>query len=57
MYWYLTRFIIVKKDYKYFIGYLHDDYKNNPLHVLLPKTTAYVKNYNGQTKWMYFSTE
>ena len=21
---------------------------------MLPKTTAYVKNYDGQTKWMYF---
>ena len=26
-----------KKNYKYFIGYLHDDYKIKPLHIMLPK--------------------
>ena len=25
--------------------------------ILLPKTSAYVKSYGGQTKWMYFLTE
>ena len=24
---------------------------------MLPKTSAYVKSYNGQTKWMYFLVE
>ena len=24
---------------------------------MLPKTGAYVKSYDGQTKWMYFLTE
>ena len=24
---------------------------------MLPKTSAYVKNYDRQTKWMYFLTE
>ena len=24
---------------------------------MLPKTSAYVKHYGGQTKWMYFFTE
>ena len=24
---------------------------------MLPKTTAYVKSYDGQTKWMYFLVE
>ena len=24
---------------------------------MLPKTSAYVKNYNGQTKWMYYLIE
>ena len=24
---------------------------------MLPKTSAYVKNYDGQTKWMYFLIE
>ena len=25
-----------------------------PLHIMLPKTSAYVKRYDGQTKLMYF---
>ena len=29
-----------KKNLKYFIGYLHDDYKITPLHIMLPKTRA-----------------
>ena len=24
---------------------------------MLPKTSTYVKSYDGQTKWMYFLTE
>ena len=38
-------------------GYLHDDYKIKPLHLMLPKMKAYVKSYDGQTKWMYFLIE
>ena len=41
-----------EKSYKYFIGYLY-----KPIHVMLLKTSAYVKSYDGQTKWMYFLTE
>ena len=37
-----------KKDYKYFIGL------NTTLHITFPKTSAYVKSYDGQTKLMYF---
>ena len=40
-------------NYKYFVDYLYDDYKVKPLHIMLPKTSAYVKSYDGQTKWMY----
>ena len=47
----------MKKNYKYFIGYLYDDYKVKPLHIMLPKTREYVKSYDGQTKWKYFLTE
>ena len=43
-----------EKNYKYFIGYLHNDDKLKPLHITLCKTSTYVKNYDGQTKWMYF---
>ena len=31
MYYYLTGFLLVKKNYKYFIGYLHNDHKVMPL--------------------------
>ena len=46
-----------EKNYKYFIGYLYNDHKVKPLHKILPKTSAYVKSYDGQTKWMYFWIE
>ena len=36
---------------------MYKDLKVNSLHILLPKTSAYVKSYGGQTKWMYFLTE
>ena len=47
-------FLPVKKNFRYFIGYLCRDYKIKPLHLMLPKTRTYVKSYDGQTKWMYF---
>ena len=31
------------KNYKYFIGHLYNDDKVMPLHIMLPKTSAYVK--------------
>ena len=46
-----------EKNYKDFIGYLYDNHKVKPLHIMLPKTSAYVKSYDGQTKWMYFLVE
>ena len=46
-----------EKNYKYFIGYLYNDHKVKPSHVKLPKTSACVKSYDGQTKWMYFLIE
>ena len=39
-----------EKNYKYFIGYLYDNHKVKSLHIMLPKTSAYVKSYDGQTK-------
>ena len=33
---------------------MYNDHKVKPLHIMLPKTSAYVKSYDGQTKWMYF---
>ena len=46
-----------KKNYKFFIGYLHDDDKVKSLHIMLPKTSTYLKSYDGQTKWKYFLIE
>ena len=33
---------------------MQNDHKVKSLHIMLPKTKAYVKSYNGQTKYMYF---
>ena len=41
-----------EKNYKYFIGYLYNDHKVKALHIMLPKTSVYVKGYDGLTKWM-----
>ena len=46
-----------EKNCKYFIAYLHNNTKVKPLHIILPKTSAYVKSYDGQTKWMHFFIE
>ena len=43
-----------EKSYKYFIGYLDNNFIIKPLHIMLPKTSAYVKSYDGETKWMHF---
>ena len=42
---------------KDFIAYLYNDNKVNLLHVMLPKTSAFVNSYDGQTKWMYLLIE
>ena len=36
---------------------MYNDSKVKPLHIVLPETSAYVKSYDGQTKWMYFLIE
>ena len=54
-YSYLTRFLLVKKTVNTLlvtVGY--NDHKVKPLHIMLPKTNAYVKGYDEQIKWMYF---
>ena len=43
-----------EKNYKYFIGYLYNDHKVKPLHIMFPKTSAYVESYDGQLKWIVF---
>ena len=34
---------------------MYDDYKIKPLHIMLPKTSPYVKGCNGKTKWICFA--
>ena len=46
-----------EKNYEFFIGYLYNGSKFKPLKIMLPKTSGYVKSYDGQTKWMYFLIE
>ena len=46
-----------EKNYKYFFGYLYNGNKFKTLNIMLPKTNAYVKSYDGQTKWMFFLIE
>ena len=36
---------------------MSDDYEIKLLHIILPKTSTYVKSYDCQTKWMYFLVE
>ena len=48
---------ISSDEKKYFTGYLCNDYKVKPLHIMITKTSTYVKSYDGQTKWMYFLIE
>ena len=34
-----------EENYKYFIGYLNNDYNVKPLHIILPKTSANLKHW------------
>ena len=36
---------------------MYNDHIVKPLHIIIPKTSAYVKSYGGQTKWMCFLIE
>ena len=36
---------------------MNNDHKVKPLHITVMKASAYVKSYDGQTKWMYFLIE
>ena len=39
------------------IGYLYNDNKVQPLQIMLPKASVYVKSYDWEAKWMYFLIE
>ena len=53
-YYYLTRFFLAKKIYKHFTGYSYNNYKIKQLQIMFPKTSVYVKSYDGQTNWRCF---
>ena len=36
---------------------MYNDHKVKLLHLMVPKTSTYVKRYDGQTKWSYFLIE
>ena len=40
-------FLSGEKNYKHFIGNLNDDYKAKLSHIMLSKTSPYVKSYDG----------
>ena len=42
------------ENYKYFIGYSYNGNKVKPLNKMVPKSSTYVKSYDGKTKLMYF---
>ena len=54
-YWYLTKFLLVKKSFKYFIGY-KDEGKIKPLCLMLSKVSGYTKNFN-ETKYFFLITK
>ena len=43
-----------ENHYIYFIGYKGNDYEIKISGIMLPKTSAYVKSYDVETKWMTF---
>ena len=45
------------KSYKYIIGSLYNDNKVKTLSIMVSKTNAYVKTYDGKNKSVYFLIE
>ena len=43
-----------ENHYIYFIGYKNNDYEIKISGIMLSKTSAYVKSYDGETEWMTF---
>ena len=36
---------------------MYNDHKVKPIHIMFPKTTAFVISYDGQTKWIDYLIE
>ena len=49
-----NKILFGEENCNYLICCLYNDNKVKPLHLMLPKTIAYAKSYDGQTQWMYF---
>ena len=47
----------MKKNYKYFTGYLYNGNKVKPLNIMLPKTRTYAKHFDLLIKWLHFFIE
>ena len=45
---------IGEKNYNYFIGYCYDNLKVKPLHMVLSKTSVYVKRYDTSKMDVFF---
>ena len=41
------------KRYKWHIGYFYNDHEVEPLHIVFPKASVYVKSRDGQINWIY----
>ena len=46
--------ILINRSWTKIIDCLYNVNKVKPSNIMLPKTSAYVKSYDGQTKWIYF---
>ena len=47
------KFSCGEKSYNLFIGYMDHNCKIKSVSIILPKTSACSKSYDGKTKWMY----
>ena len=45
------------ENYKYFIDYFYNGNKLKPLNIMLPKASAYLQDFDGQSKWIYVLIE
>ena len=48
-----------EENHKYFVGYVHDDnnWKIREFYIMPPNMSAYVKSFNGESKWIHFLIE
>ena len=44
----------VKKNYRYCVGFIGDDYRIKSLRLIIPKTMSYLKGCDGETKQTFF---